>query len=74
MKDGKKIEPKLPREIAVVEDEPEGKHGPLWVRGGIEIEAEDGTVYEVRNRVTLCRCGGSGNKPFCDAMHMEDGE
>ncbi|WP_066685709.1 CDGSH iron-sulfur domain-containing protein [Christensenella intestinihominis] len=74
VKDGKKIEPKLPKEIAVVEDEPEGMHGPLWVRGGIEIEAEDGTVYEVRNRVTLCRCGNSANKPFCDAMHMDGGE
>lgn len=70
VKDGKKIEPELPKEIAVVEDDPEGKHGPLWVRGGIEIEAEDGTVYEVRNRMTLCRCGKSVNKPFCDAMHM----
>ena len=74
VKDGKKLEQELPKEIAVVEDEPEGKRGPLWVRGGIEIEGEDGSVYEVRNRVTLCRCGHSPNKPFCDAMHMEDGE
>lgn len=72
VKDGKKIEPELAQEIAIVDDEPEGKQGPLWVRGGIEVEAEDGTVYEVRNRVTLCRCGKSQNKPFCDAMHMED--
>lgn len=44
-------------------------NGPIWVRGGIRIESEDGTPYEVRNRVTLCRCGRSRNKPFCDGSH-----
>lgn len=44
-------------------------NGPLWVRGGIAVEATDGFVYEVRNRVTLCRCGESQNKPFCDGAH-----
>jgi CDGSH-type Zn-finger protein len=44
-------------------------NGPIWVRGGIPVESEDGTPYEVRNRVTLCRCGRSRNKPFCDGSH-----
>lgn len=44
-------------------------NGPIWVRGGIRVESEDGTPYEVRNRVTLCRCGRSRNKPFCDGSH-----
>jgi CDGSH-type Zn-finger protein len=61
--DGKVIEPEYSPSIAVV------PNGPLWVRGGIEIVAEDGFVYEVRNRVTLCRCGESKNKPFCDGTH-----
>ncbi|MEA5002238.1 MAG: CDGSH iron-sulfur domain-containing protein [Christensenella sp.] len=69
--DGTRVEPELEPEIALICDEPEGKMGPIWVRGGIEIELEDGTIYEKRNRVTLCRCGQSQNKPFCDAMHME---
>ena len=43
--------------------------GPLWVRGGITVQTMDGTTYEVRNRVTLCRCGQSSNKPFCDGTH-----
>jgi CDGSH-type Zn-finger protein len=46
-----------------------GVVGPIMVRGGITIEGADGTVYEKRNRVTLCRCGKSKNKPFCDGSH-----
>jgi len=41
----------------------------LWLRGGIAVTAADGFVYEVRNRVTLCRCGASKHKPFCDGSH-----
>jgi CDGSH-type Zn-finger protein len=43
--------------------------GPIWAKGGITVEAADGFQYEVRNRVTLCRCGASKNKPFCDGTH-----
>lgn len=68
-KDGTVIEPELAQDIGVVEDPQKGHHGPLWVRGGIEITGEDGS-YEVRNRVTLCRCGESSNMPFCDASHL----
>ena len=58
-----RIEPEFRPSIAVV------PNGPLWVRGGIPIEAPDGFTYEIRNRVTLCRCGQSKNKPFCDGTH-----
>ena len=37
--------------------------------GGIPIHGADGQAYEVRNRVTLCRCGRSANKPYCDGAH-----
>jgi CDGSH-type Zn-finger protein len=47
--------------------------GPIWVRGGIEIESAEGHAYQVRNRVTLCRCGKSQNKPFCDGSHVAHG-
>ena len=63
--DGQALEPEYRPSIAVVPD------GPLWVRGGIPIEAPDGFVYEVRNRVTLCRCGQSRNQPFCDGSHEQ---
>jgi CDGSH-type Zn-finger protein len=47
--------------------------GPYVVRGGVRIVSEDGTAWEVRNRITLCRCGASRNKPFCDGTHQEIG-
>ena len=67
------VEPELDPSIGVVEDPHKGVSGPLWVRGGIRIESFDGHVYEVRNRVTLCRCGQSKNKPFCDTRHIPAG-
>jgi len=56
--------------IVVIEDPEYGVSGPLWVKGGIPVESADGNVYEIRNRITLCRCGHSQNKPFCDASHV----
>jgi CDGSH-type Zn-finger protein len=73
-KTGKAIEPELPVSIGLVEDPAQGCSGPLWVQGGVQIESEvDGYKYEVRNRVTLCRCGQSQNKPFCDGTHAAVG-
>jgi CDGSH-type Zn-finger protein len=70
-KEGHPIEPELVPSILVVDDPLLDVVGPLWVRGGIPIESGDGETYEVRNRVTLCRCGKSCNKPFCDGSHQE---
>jgi CDGSH-type Zn-finger protein len=67
---GAAIEPDLEPSIGLVSDIQAGKMGPMWVRGGIPIESADGRLYEVRNRVTLCRCGKSANKPFCDGSHL----
>ena len=66
---GKPIEPELQPEIGVLEDPAMGCSGPLWVKGGIQVESESGKLYERRNRQTLCRCGHSRNKPFCDGSH-----
>jgi CDGSH-type Zn-finger protein len=68
---GREIEPELERSIAVVECPAKGEHGPLWVRGSIPVVSADGRSYRVRNRVTLCRCGRSRNKPFCDGSHVK---
>ncbi len=70
-KTGTIIEPELEKSIAVIEYPPKGEHGPLWVRGGIPVVSADGKQYIVRNRLTLCRCGKSENKPFCDGSHIE---
>lgn len=56
--------------IAVTEDTAQGVSGPLKVEGGIPLTAADGFTYQRRNRVALCRCGQSNNKPFCDASHV----
>jgi CDGSH-type Zn-finger protein len=68
---GNDLEPRLEPSIGLVIDPVLNVLGPLWVRGGIPIESADGRVYEIRNRVTLCRCGKSTNKPFCDGKHEE---
>ena len=62
-------EPTFEPSIGVVEDPSLGVSGPLWVRGGIPVVAADGFEYQTRNRMTLCRCGASRNKPFCDGSH-----
>jgi CDGSH-type Zn-finger protein len=67
------LEPKLEPSIGLIDDPSQGVAGPIWVRGGIPISSADGENYEVRNRVTLCRCGASKNKPFCDGSHGEIG-
>ncbi|MDO5571933.1 MAG: CDGSH iron-sulfur domain-containing protein [Bacteroidales bacterium] len=66
---GKAFEPKFDPSIGLIEDPQIKVSGPIWVKGGIRIESADGKSYEIRNRVTLCRCGQSSNKPFCDGTH-----
>ena len=65
------IEPDLPPQIAVTTEITSNGpiEGPLWVTGSIPIERADGQPFEVRNRVTLCRCGRSKNTPLCDGTH-----
>jgi CDGSH-type Zn-finger protein len=66
---GAAIEPVLPASLVLVEDPYEACSGPIHARGGIEITGSDGVAWETRNRVTLCRCGRSKTKPFCDGAH-----
>ncbi|MEI6795650.1 MAG: CDGSH iron-sulfur domain-containing protein [Methanomassiliicoccales archaeon] len=70
-KEGTPYEPKFKMGVGVVEDPSRRMSGPLWISGGVPIISSDGVEYEVRNRVTLCRCGRSGNKPFCDGTHVD---
>ena len=65
------IEPDLQVQIAatteITSDGP--IPGPLWVTGNIPVERSDGKPFETRNRVTLCSCGKSSQKPLCDGTH-----
>jgi CDGSH-type Zn-finger protein len=46
-------------------------NGSLRIEGDFEIVDQDGVVYGLQGRtvVSLCRCGRSSNKPFCDGSH-----
>lgn len=67
---GEPFEPELPVALGLIEDPQKRCSGGIFVTGGIPVSKEDGTTYEVRNRVVLCRCGQSKNKPFCDGEHI----
>ena len=73
-KTGKPFEKEYEPSIVMVHDKQKGCEGPIWVRGGIPVESSDGYLYEVRNRQTLCRCGKSENKPYCDGSHWMTAE
>jgi CDGSH-type Zn-finger protein len=66
---GEAIEPEVPASIGLIEDPAQGCSGPIWLKGGVPVISSSGFHYEVRKRVTLCRCGASRNKPFCDGTH-----
>ena len=69
------VEPDLPPQIAVITEITSAGPvaGPLWVTGNIPIERADGQLLETRNRVMLCGCGLSKNKPLCDGAHRTAG-
>ncbi len=68
----KVLEPTFERSVVAIWDTVGGGLGPLWVRGKIPVFSSSGKKYSVRNRVTLCRCGKSANKPFCDSSHYPE--
>ena len=49
--------------------------GPLRLEGDITILDESGKAWGLAGRtlVSLCRCGESANKPFCDGAHNRSG-
>jgi CDGSH-type Zn-finger protein len=71
------------RDIAIAGAEyhaPEGNvaifvapNGPYLVTGGPELRNTIRPEGASRERFALCRCGGSGNKPFCDGSHRRIG-
>ena len=49
------------------------KNGPYYIRGDFTIVNSAGEVVLTDTRASLCRCGGSANKPFCDNTHLKNG-
>ena len=66
-KDGDATEPVPTSNVAWV-----AADGPLYVHGDLVLDFADGSQL-TENRVALCRCGESKNKPFCDNSHLEAG-
>jgi CDGSH-type Zn-finger protein len=50
-------------------------NGPLRLEGDILIQDQEGNAFGLAGRtvVSLCRCGHSANKPFCDGSHNRMG-
>ncbi len=50
-------------------------NGPLRIEGDFEIYDSSGAKYDLSGRtiISLCRCGQSNNKPFCDGSHARCG-
>jgi CDGSH-type Zn-finger protein len=65
--DERDIEPGFGVGVGVIND------GPYFVTGSPPVARADGRPFESRNRMTLCRCGQSANKPLCDGSHKEVG-
>ena len=57
------VEPEYGAAVGVIDD------GPLFITGNVPVQRADGEPLEVRNRMTLCRCGASALKPLCDGSH-----
>lgn len=49
------------------------QNGPLMVYGNLKIKHHNGEVSQENRVAAFCRCGGSGNKPYCDGTHKKIG-
>lgn len=46
-------------------------NGPLMVFGDLSLKHADDQISQELNKTALCRCGASGNKPYCDGSHKK---
>lgn len=44
-------------------------NGPLLVTGDLIVADAEGNITAKSKKTAFCRCGGSGNKPYCDGSH-----
>lgn len=57
------MEDKNKTKVTVIEN------GPLMVEGHFRVKGIDGNLMAAADKVFLCRCGKSNNKPYCDGSH-----
>lgn len=50
-------------------------NGPIRIEGDFRVLDAEGKAFGLgeRTMITLCRCGHSANKPFCDGAHAREG-
>jgi CDGSH-type Zn-finger protein len=48
-------------------------NGSLRVTGAVELVDAEGNPFDHKESFSLCRCGASNNKPFCDGTHKTIG-
>jgi uncharacterized Fe-S cluster protein YjdI len=56
-----------PVEIRIMKD------GPIVITGKVSLTDNDGKEYKTYSITSICRCGESGNLPFCDGTHRKIG-
>ena len=49
------------------------RNGPILAEGNFVVIKENGSCHEVKSITSLCRCGMSKNKPYCDGTHNKQG-
>jgi CDGSH-type Zn-finger protein len=49
------------------------KNASIRVTGTVDFVDADGNVVETKTDFSLCRCGASKEKPFCDGSHRDAG-
>jgi CDGSH-type Zn-finger protein len=50
--------------------------GPFLVEGPVTVLDSEGAAFKIspdKPAIALCRCGASGNRPFCDGSHKQCG-
>lgn len=48
-------------------------NGSVRINGEVDFVDADGNVIETKSNFSLCRCGHSATKPFCDGAHRAAG-
>ena len=49
------------------------ENGSIRVTGTVDFVDADGNVFETKTDFSLCRCGASKEKPYCDGSHKATG-